>query len=37
MGNPKKLEALGSGSTAVQGEVINADTVNRAIDGNDAV
>lgn len=35
--NPEKLEALRSRVTVVQGDVTNADAVNRAIAGNDAI
>jgi hypothetical protein len=37
MGNPEKLEAPSSRVIVAQGDVTNADTVIRAIDGNDAV
>ena len=35
--NPEKLEALRSRVTVVQGDVTDADAINRAIAGNDAV
>ena len=37
MDNPEKLEAPSSRVIVAQGDVINADAVIRAIDGNDAV